>query len=289
MTIHSSSVGQARARTSPAAGRRPRRRRPAAPRRRRSGEGGRLQPLERQRPGGRRARSHRQPAGHAGQRVAGLRRPFVDLAAATRRTRRARRRAAPCSSAPSASQACPTNITSRCGRRSSASPRTRSGATAHSSSQLAHERVGRALAEVDRAAGAERPAAGPRGDPRSAPAGQPAAVRGARDAQRRHALRGVARDQPQRPAQRLHLDRDSVARPGCSRPAARRRRRGSASRAPAVRGSPRRRPRSCAAEGSKCCSRQRALDLLHLPRAAGEDLGRVCRGGGLGCGHQAKG
>ena len=51
---------------------------------------------------------------------------------ATTRRRRARGRAS--TAAPSGSQAWPMNITSRCGRRTSASQRTRSGATDHSSS-----------------------------------------------------------------------------------------------------------------------------------------------------------
>ena len=180
-------------------------------------------------------------------------------------------------------------MTSRCGRRSSASPRTRSGATDHSSLELAHERVGGALAEVDRAAGAERPAPGPRGDPRRAPAGQPAPVGGARDAQRGDAARGVAGDQPQRPAQRLQLDRDPVVR----------RARKSTSRAatPSWLGEPRSRSASiaasaasvCAGEGSKCSSRQLRAAPARAPTARGRGS-RGCSvgvlGGRWGCGRR---
>ena len=52
--------------------------------------------------------------------------------------------------------------------------------------------------------------AGRRGHPRGAVARQPAPVGRACDAQRGHARGCVAGDQPQRPAQRLELDRDAI-------------------------------------------------------------------------------
>ena len=72
----------------------------------------------------------------------------------------------------------------------SASIRSRSGSTDHSSRSSRADRVGRVLVDLDRAAGAERPAPRPRREPGGAPAGQPAAVGGAHDAQHR---RGSAR------------------------------------------------------------------------------------------------
>ena len=54
--------------------------------------------------------------------------------------------------------------------------------------QLARQGLGRALAQVHRAAGAERPAARPGGHPAGATAGQPAAVLGAHDAERGEAV-----------------------------------------------------------------------------------------------------
>ncbi len=144
--------------------------------------------------------------------------------------------------------------------------------------QLAHERVGGALAEVDRAAGAERPAPGPRGDPRGAPSGEPAPVGGAGDAQRGHALRGVAVDQPERPAQRLHLDREAQLVLAVVDEA-----RGDAVVAwrAAFLQLPDRRVGGLAVLGRGL---ERLLvpargDLLQRPRSAGEDLG--CVGGGL--------
>jgi hypothetical protein len=57
--------------------------------------------------------------------------------------------------------------------------------------KLACERVGGALPEVNGAARAKRPAAGPARHPVGPPAGEPAAVLGADDAQRRQAVRRV--------------------------------------------------------------------------------------------------
>ncbi len=77
--------------------------------------------------------------------------------------------------------------------------------------ELAHKGVGGVLIEVDGAPGAERPAAGPRGQPWCAPACEPAPVGGARDAQRGDAVGGVAGYQSQRPAQGLELELDALA------------------------------------------------------------------------------
>ena len=65
-------------------------------------------------------------------------------------------------SAPVGQPGLPTNITSRWGSRTSASQRSALGLDRPLLAQLARERVGGLLADVDRAAGAERPAPGPR-------------------------------------------------------------------------------------------------------------------------------
>src|SRR4051812_31333716 len=87
--------------------------------------------------------------------------------------------------------------------------------------QLAGERVDGALADVDRAAGAQRPAARPRRQPRRAPTGQPAAAVVAGDAQGGDAVARVAVDEPQRPARRLHLDDEPVGGLAIARQASR--------------------------------------------------------------------
>ena len=87
--------------------------------------------------------------------------------------------------------------------------------------ELAGQRMGRALADVDRTAGTERPAARPGGQPRRAAAGEPAPVGGAGHGERRHRLRGVAVDEPQRPARRLQLEHEVLAALGVRHEAAR--------------------------------------------------------------------
>ena len=81
--------------------------------------------------------------------------------------------------------------------------------------ELADERVGGALAEIDRAAGAERPAPGPRGDPRRPAPGQPAAVgrRGSRTARR---SLWEASPSTSRSAQRSGCSSISMPRSSCS-------------------------------------------------------------------------
>ena len=148
--------------------------------------------------------------------------------AATTRGRRARRRASPRRRAP----ATPGRRASPCrlGRQTSASTVSRSGSTDHSSSSSRVERQHRVLADLDRAAGAERPAPGPARHPGGAAAGEPAAL-------------GVARRRTARPATRTRprATRRSAQRIGCrsmrspsrcarSPRAARRARRGTASR-----------------------------------------------------------
>ena len=88
-------------------------------------------------------------------------------------------------------------MTSRCGSRTSASPRTRSGATDHSSSS-SRTSVSAGLSPTSTAPpapSAQRP--GPRRQPRRAPAGEPAPVGVAHDAERRDRLR---RRRPRRAA-----------------------------------------------------------------------------------------
>ena len=107
--------------------------------------------------------------------------------------------------------------------------------------ELALERLGGALAEVDRAAGAERPAPGPLRQPRRAAPGEPAPVVRARDAERGDRCR------PRRPGRAAAPSAGAAGRaracrpPRRSRRGARRGRRGSASRgagAPRWRGPP---------------------------------------------------
>ena len=77
--------------------------------------------------------------------------------------------------------------------------------------QLASEGSRRALAKVDRAAGAQRPAVCPGRDPPGAPSRQPAAVPRPHDAQRRQAVARVALDETQRPARGLEVEHQPVA------------------------------------------------------------------------------
>ena len=77
--------------------------------------------------------------------------------------------------------------------------------------QLARQRVRRILPHLDRPAGAERPAAGPRRDPRRPAPGEPASVRRPRDAQRRERV-GRVLPEAQRPAHRLQLELEARVR-----------------------------------------------------------------------------
>ena len=107
--------------------------------------------------------------------------------------------------------------------------------------QLAGQRSDRVLARVDRAAGPERPHAGPARDPFRSPAGEPATLAVAHDAEDRERAIGVA-GQPQRPAHLLQLERERVVVERRSARAARRCRRAPASRGPSAprsRGRPR--------------------------------------------------
>ena len=111
-----------------------------------------------------------------------------------------------------ASQACPMSITSRLGRQTSASTASRSGATDHSSSSSRASVCDRVLADLDRAAGAERPAPGPGRDPRRArrPASQrPSASRTAQRTESEPCASSL--EQPQRPADGLELDGEPAA------------------------------------------------------------------------------
>ena len=175
-------------------------------------------------------------------------------------------------SAPSGSHARPTSIASRLGRETSASTDSRSGATDHSSSSSRVERLHRVLADLDRAAGAERPAPGPRGDPRRR-AGRPASGR------RRRASRTA------RPASRAASSRTSRSdqRIGCS----------SSSSRPSARlvagepgGEPVVRRRAAVLErgdrlvGGLACGRRAARSP---PRASGSPPDPPSRGRGRGC------
>ena len=139
--------------------------------------------------------------------------------------------------------------------------------------ELARERLDRVLADLDRAAGAERPAPGPGRHPVGAAAGEPAALGVAHHAQHRQRGRGVVA-QPQRPAHRLQLEPQAVrvglevAQPG-GEPVVRGR------AAVLQRGDRRGRPRPPGpASGSNESSRQRAATWSALPGSAREDAGR---------------
>ena len=141
--------------------------------------------------------------------------------------------------------------------------------------QLAHERVGRALAQVDRAAGAERPAPGPRRQPGGAAAGEPAALGVAHDAQRGDDCRRVALDEAQRPAHRLELEQQAAVALGAwsTRRAA----------TPSWLGEPRSRRAAIASSAASTSWRlgleglvaPDGADLVGCPGAAGEERG--CR------------
>ena len=149
-------------------------------------------------------------------------------------------------------------------------PRTRSGSTDHSSSSSRVERLDRVLADLDGAAGAERPAARPRTRARRAAAGQPAPVGVAHDAQHRQRARPRRRRAaaPSAPAAASAAGRRRRPR---TRTAARPGRRGRASRGPAARRSRRRRRRSAPGRGS------------NGPRAIARPPGRAPRAHARGC------
>ena len=85
--------------------------------------------------------------------------------------------------------------------------------------QLARERGHRALSEFHRAAGTKRPAVGPGGHPRGAAPGEPTSVRRAHDAQRGERVARRAVQEAQRPARRLELQLEVVARLAVARQA----------------------------------------------------------------------
>ena len=185
------------------------------------------------RPGRPARRSCRRPVEHPRhppQHLVGLVGPLADVGRPPARDRRAR--ASRATSAPDGSQACPTNITIWWGSSTSASPRTRSGSTDHSSrSSRASVSTGFSSSSTEPPApSAQRP--GPRREPCRAPARQPAPVAVAHDAQRRDRAAGVALDEAQRPARRLEVEHElAVGADLVADEPRRRRRRGSASRA----------------------------------------------------------
>ena len=140
--------------------------------------------------------------------------------------------------------------------------------------KLARERLGGALAEVDRSAGAERPAVRPRSRP-SRRGGPPAsgrprcARRRARSGCRRRPRAGAA---PSAPAEGRARSRPSSSRQPASRVAI-----------PSCAGEPRSRSpstaasacRSTSAGGSKALVAPARLDLVRLPGPAREDAGPV--------------
>ena len=219
--------------------------------------------------------STRRPASCAdlAQRLVGLRRPAVELRRPPREVvvlgvrhdlRRLRR-----------SQARPTSMTSCWGRQTSASTVIRSALTDHSSRSSRASVSAGFSPGVDRAARAERPAAGPSREPAGAAPGEPAAVAGPHDAQRGEALAGVGRGSAAAPS-------GSAA---SSSVEARRRprggRRGGRER-PSCAGEPRARSAAIAASaacgrgGGRLVRRRRAScdgHLLGRPGAAREDAG----------------
>ena len=211
------------------------------------------------------------PSGAAARRPRRASRP--DRAATTRR-RRARGPWPGPTRRPRAAR--PTNSTRPEGMRISASAVSCVGHHRPLLLELAGERVGGVLAHLDRAAGAQRPAAGPAGHPGRAAAGQPAPVGVAHHAQRRDAVDRVVA-QAQRPA-------DGLAAPG---PCPRRPRASPASRAamPSWVGEPRS-PSSASAASAAAWPRarrrrrascQRTVTRLGGPRAPRQHarLGRL--------------
>ena len=140
--------------------------------------------------------------------------------------------------------------------------------------ELAAKRFHRVLADLDRPAGAECPAAGPGRDPRRASPGQPAAVGVAREAQRGQRPRRVLAHQPQRPAHRLQLELESplarlVSRQPGREPVVRR-------RAAVLEGGDRLVGRLAVGRGRLVLLlAPAARHLIRLPGAAGEDAGWV--------------
>ena len=196
---------------------------------------------------------------------------------ATRRTRRARRPDGRSASSPSASQACPTNMTIRWGSRRSASPRTLTGATSHSSlSSRTSVLVGLSpRSTAPPAPSAQRPAQEETHG--GATAGQPAAVRGPGDAEGRDRLGGVPLDEAQRPAQRLQLDRDPLLILGVvDEP---RRQAVVAGGAPVAQSLDRRVGRvGLLGRGLEVVTAPADADSVELPGPAGEQLGYGARG-----------
>ncbi len=137
--------------------------------------------------------------------------------------------------------------------------------------QLPHQRVGGVLAEVDRAARAERPAPGPGGQPRRAPPRQPAPVGRAGDAQRGHRCRRRRRPPAAAPSAAAAARARGPRRARGSRPAAPPSRRGWVSPAPAARRSRRRPPRRAPAWARTAPRSSARPDPLERPGAAREN------------------
>ena len=119
-------------------------------------------------------------------------------------------------SAPSASQAVPTNMTRRWGRRTSASQRSRSGSTLHSSRS---SRASVSAGDSPRSTAPPAPSAQRPGHELSHGARRPASQRPPASRVTHSAATRVARvalDQPQRPARGLQLeDQPAVSRSWC--------------------------------------------------------------------------
>ena len=160
------------------------------------------------------------------------------------------------------------------GSETSASTASRSGATDHSSSSSRVERLDGVLADLDRAAGAERPASRPRSRP-TARGGRPASARrrrarrtaptASRPRRRPAAAPSASAAASSRSASLVGLERGTAARRG---------RRGRASRGPRARRSRGRPSALCSAAGSNESSRQLHGHLAPLPGATREDAGR---------------
>ena len=206
------------------------------------------------------------------RRAAGARRPPAATARGPRATRRAcRARGRRRTSAPSGSHAWPMNITRPWGSRISASPRTRSAATDHSSSS---SRVSVVNGLSPRSTAPPAPSAQRPGQLASHAARRPASQRPARS-RTMHiaAIDRLASASTRRSAQRAGCS-SRRSWPSTSSWATRRAAR------PSWLGEPRSASAVIAASaasvrsagGSKCSSRQRGLHLVGLPRSAGEQL-----------------
>ena len=162
--------------------------------------------------------AHASERRHPAQRRVGLLGPGRRGRAATRRARRARRRGV--TSTPAGSQARPISIASRLGSEHERLDRQPLGRDRPLLLELAPERLDRVLADLDRAAGAERPAARPTRRP-TARAGRRASGRRRRASRTARPARRDASSRTSRSDQRIGCSSSSSRPSAASKPASR--------------------------------------------------------------------